>query len=384
MIMVYTEQHRALSGFFKGGVTDDVIPGTDIRVVKELFHSHNGYALPSSPHLAEIFKGFFFSADMAEVNNNFFYHIFMPEKSGKGVIILLHGLNERSWDKYFAWALRLASDTRRPVILFPIAYHMNRSPQTWFDRHAMMPVVAARLLSEPGAKLTTFANVALSTRMSISPQRFFLSGFQAVNDLTALIKEIKSGAHPHLGREGTTDIFAYSIGVMIAQVLMLSSEVSILSDSRFFLFCGGSVLNMMNGTSKLIMDSKAFDRLISFYIDEVEEKQKNGGDWFTKIFDDTAVGEAFYAMSSVGRLKKIFGDPFRHEDGRIKAITFTSDRVIPPVGISETMRGADVEVWTPDYQYTHENPFPVLPAEGSSRVDSTFERLFARAASFLI
>lgn len=381
--MGYTDQQRELSSFFRGGSDDRLIPGTDIRVVTEMFHSRNGYSFPPVPVLPGIFRSFFSAVDTSVVNNNFSYNIFLPSKPEKGFIILLHGLNERTWDKYLLWALRLASDTRKPVILFPIAYHMNRSPRTWFDRHAMMPAVAARMLSEPGAKLATFANVALSTRMSMSPHLFFLSGYQAVNDILDLTEEIKSGLHPRIGSEGNPDVFAYSIGVMLAQVLMLSRERSLPPESRLFFFCGGSALNMMNGTSKLIMDSKAFDRLISFYIDEIEEKQKQGGDWLTKILEETTVGEGYYAMSSVARLKDVFGDPFRDLDGRVKAVTVSSDTVIPAAGVIETMKGADIETWIPAYPCTHENPFPLFTTGFSGAVDNTFDRLFNTASAFL-
>jgi hypothetical protein len=381
--MGYTDQQKELGAFFRGEFNEGAIPGTDVRVVKEMFRSRSGYKLPVIPRPQGIFRGFFQGDEACEVNNNFSYHIFLPAKPEKGYIILLHGLNERTWDKYLQWALRLATDTRKPVILFPIAYHMNRSPRSWFDRHAMMPAVAARMLSEPGARLTTFANVALSTRMSMSPHLFFLSGYQAVNDLISLTEEIKGGSHKHISGEGVPDIFAYSIGVMLAQVFLLSREKPLPPESRLFLFCGGSALNMMNGTSKLIMDSKAFDRLISFYIDEIAEKQKYGGDWLTKILEETPVGEAYYSMSSVPRLKKVFGEPFRGTEGRVKAVTLTSDRVIPAAGVKKTMRGANVETWNPAYQYTHENPFPLFAGELSAEVDSTFERLFDTASSFL-
>ena len=43
-------------------------------------------------------------------NDQFWYPVFVPEKNRKPdeAILLLHGLNERSWDKYFSWAYYLA------------------------------------------------------------------------------------------------------------------------------------------------------------------------------------------------------------------------------------------------------------------------------------
>jgi pimeloyl-ACP methyl ester carboxylesterase len=325
---------------------------------------------------------FFRSEGILRTNNYFRYNILIPEGAGKGAIILLHGLNERSWNKYLQWGIRLASDTGRPVIFFPIAYHMNRSPRSWFDRHAMMPAVAARVTQEPATRLSSFVNVALSTRMSVSPQRFFLSGYQTVNDLADMIALITKGAHPDIDPEGPVDIFAYSIGAMIAQVLMLSRSSLLPESSRLFLFCGGSTLNTMNGTSKLIMDSRAFDGLIDYYVNDFEERRERGGDWIISTITDTPAGEAFFAMSSLPRLNRLFGSPFRNTRGRLKAVTLSGDVVIPPAAVSATLEGADMELWHADYPLTHENPFPVLTGELSSGVDNTFERLFFKASSF--
>ena len=380
--MSYTGLQRELSDNFRRMPGDGMIPGTRIKVVTETFRSRNGYNLPVRTPANGIFSGFFSGEDLAETNNNFQYRIFLPENPAKGYIILLHGLNERSWDKYLMWALRMASDTGKPVILFPIAYHMNRSPLSWFDRHAMMPAVAARLISEPATRMASFVNVALSVRMSMTPQRFFLSGSQAVNDIAFLLETIRSGHHPHISTDAAPDIFAYSIGAMITQVLMLSKDELLPDESRIILFCGGSVLNMMDGTSKMIMDSRAFDRLINFYIDEIDDRIKHGGDWFTRQLEQTFVGEAFYAMSSMKRLDEVYKDPFSKNSGRIKAISFKSDTVIPASAVSATMHGADVEIWTPEYPNSHENPFPILNGDLSVKVDNTFDRLFDTTALF--
>ena len=52
------------------------------------------------------------------------------ERAG-GAILLLHGLNERAWTKYHPWAVELARRTGRAVVLFPIAFHMQRAPASW-------------------------------------------------------------------------------------------------------------------------------------------------------------------------------------------------------------------------------------------------------------
>lgn len=383
-MMGYTAQERQLAGIFRGGLTDGFIPGTGVRVMSELFHSPNGYSVPDSRRVASVFRSIFKSRELEESNSDFRYYLLIPgNSSGRGAIILLHGLNERSWNKYLQWGMRLAADTGRPVVLFPSAYHMNRSPRSWIDRHLMMPLVSARTALVPDTQLSTFVNVALSTRMSSSPQRFLLSGYQTINDLKVLIGTIRDGTHPDLPGGGPVDIFAYSIGALATQVMMLSKPSFLPDDSRVMLFCGGSAFSLMNGTSKLIMDSRAFERLMTYYLDWPGGEKDSNDDRLIKIMNDTPEGEAFYAMTSLNRLKDVTGTPFRNTGGKLMAVSFEGDSVIPSDAVSATLQGANLEVWSPGYPCTHENPFPVLAGNLSDEVDSTFDRLFTTAASFL-
>ncbi len=382
--MGYTSSERELATHFRAGIKEGLIPGTGVSIISAMFHSSGGYSVSDSKNVSDIFRSLFRSRELEHVNSDFSYYIMMPgEVTGRGAIILLHGLNERSWGKYIQWGARLASGTGRPVVLFPSAYHMNRSPRTWIDRHIMMPLVSARTTMMPDARLSSFVNVALSTRMTASPHRFMLSGYQTINDLSSLIISVREGSHPHLPGGGPVDIFAYSIGALATQVMMLSDPSPLPDDSRVMLFCGGSAFGMMNGTSKLIMDSKAFDKLISFYLEWDGIGKVPDGDRFKKLMNDTPEGEAFFAMTALHRLKALRGNPFRHLDGRFRAVSLAGDRVIPAEAVAETLQGADLEIWEPGYASTHESPFPVLAGFESEAVDRTFDRLFETAASFL-
>jgi pimeloyl-ACP methyl ester carboxylesterase len=378
--MGYTSQEREFSSYFRNGITEGFIPGTGVSIISKIFHSRKGYVMSDSNNVASIFRGLFKSKDLEKSNNDFRYYILIPEDRGRGAIILIHGLNERNWNKYIQWGMRLATDTSRPVVLFPIAYHMNRSPRSWIDRHIMMPLVSARNFTEPDTRMSTYVNVALSTRMSASPQRFMFSGYQTVNDLNDLIRTVTTGEHPYLN--GPVDIFAYSIGALVTQVLMLS-ETSLLTDeSRVMFFCGGCAFNLMNGISKLIMDSRAFNSLTSFYLDDIDFSRGSDSESFMKILNDTPEGEAFYAMTSLARLREFAGKPFRNTNGKLRAVVLEGDCVIPPSAVSATLDGAEVITWSPGYSFSHENPFPVLAGEQSIAVDSTFDRLFTDAACF--
>ncbi|MDT8373799.1 MAG: DUF6051 family protein [Bacteroidales bacterium] len=382
--MGYSASEREFTAHFRGGVTEGIIPGSGLRITEELFHSSCSYRYSDESKVSSVFRTLFRSGELEHANEEFRYYILTPGNAdGRGAIVLLHGLNERSWNKYLQWGTRLAADTGRPVVLFPSAYHMNRSPRSWIDRHLMMPLVAARTSLLPDTRLSTFVNVALSTRMSLSPQRFLLSGYQTLIDIAELNGSIREGSHPALPGGGPVDIFAYSIGALAAQVMMLSRPSLLPDETRVMLFCGGSAFGLMNGTSKLIMDSRAFERLVSFYLSWPGRNGPPDDGRFMQIMNDTPEGEAFYGMTSLSRLKEVSGTPFKNSDGRFKAVTFAGDRVIPAEAVSATLRGADVEIWQPEYPFTHENPFPLLAGEQSQAVDSTFDRLFGMAARFL-
>ena len=159
--------------------------------------------------------------NLIDENVHFRYPVFVPKKEAKdrSPIILLHGLNERSWLKYLPWGYRLAEQTQRAVILYPIAYHINRSPERWSNPRALQESLNKRKKSASVDSRSSFANVALSDRLSNHPIRFFTSGRQSGYDLIHLLKELEEGLHPLFAKGTKPDFFAYSIGAFLAQIL---------------------------------------------------------------------------------------------------------------------------------------------------------------------
>lgn len=135
--------------------------------------------------------------DRIQENKSFSYAIFTPSgrKKNNEAIILLHGLNERTWEKYLTWAEYLTHTTGKPVILFPIAFHMNRTPGLWANPRAILPWVSKR--KEEVANVTTPASpiVALSagypkTRYAFTPRAenpFIICGNWFMRSRTASI-----------------------------------------------------------------------------------------------------------------------------------------------------------------------------------------------------
>lgn len=317
-------------------------------------------------------------------NLSFNYYIFTPaNKKYQKAILLLHGLNERNWDKYLAWAYYLAENTDRPVILFPIAFHMNRSPEAWGNPRLMQPLLSMRKQKYGNDPASTFANVALSERLTDDPVRFFTSGQQSAADITKLLRHINLGEHPLFEKETHVDVFAYSIGAFLAQILFIANPGELFTNSKLFLFCGGAFFNEMNGVSKLIMDGTAFRRLRSFYIDELGQ-DSNSPQPLLESFNKTTPGQAFLAMLAPELMTTFRETRFQHIIKNIQAVSLANDKVIPAnKTVSALGAGAEVEILDFPFGYSHETPFPLNVSALFPAVDEAFEKVFSKAARFL-
>ncbi|MBK7172780.1 MAG: hypothetical protein IPH84_06025 [Bacteroidales bacterium] len=320
-------------------------------------------------------------------NRSFTYPIFQRKTNSDhsdNPIILLHGLNERSWLKYLVWAFYLAEKTSRPVILFPIAFHMNRSPIPWGSPRAMAPLLESRRERMGTENLSTVANVALSERLSEDPLRFYTSGQQSASDIVQLATQLTNGLHPILPKSRTIDFFAYSIGAFLAQIIMIGNPSLLFSQSRFFLFCGGAFFDQMNGISKLIMDKPAFDRLRKFYINELGDEMLRSPMLHQSLYK-TELGQAFQAMLKSDNYSLYRNDSLQRLKDQVYTLALEEDSVIPAYGVKASMGFLkNTHLASFPFAFTHENPFPVYsdPLE-SAKVNIAFEDVMSKAVSFL-
>jgi len=373
--MEYTKTFNKLKTLFDSEKDKIKIPESEINIFNIRFRSDasaNGFLNMDDTHIAE--------------NNSFSYPVFTPPNAESDkVILLLHGLNERSWVKYLVWAYWLAEYTDSYVILFPISFHINRSPASWKDPRAMIPFMKSRN-SVPGAiNMSSFANIALSNRLTDDPLRFFNSGHQTTEDIIKLLLSVRNGTHPVIPKSNKINIFAYSIGAFLAEIIMMGNPENLFSDSRLFIFCGGSVFSNMQGSSKLIMDSQAFDRVYNYYLFEFE-KSISGKSPLADFLRTSQIGMAFRSMIDIGRLKVFRESLFKKLRHQIHSITLLKDKVIPSDGVIATLNATDnpdaAVVWDFPYAYTHENPFPILSSPFSEEVDKSFENVFTEARKF--
>lgn len=319
-------------------------------------------------------------------NVSFNYPVYLPcnNKRFSKAIVLLHGLNERSWQKYLPWAQQLGEQLGRPVILFPLAFHMNRSPESWAKPRKMMSLLNNRRTID-GLSMSTFANIALSQRLSDDPLRFFTSGKQSADDLLNLLVDIKEGGVPFLDKGAQVDFFSYSIGSFLAQILFLANPDNLVSSSRLFIFCGGTLFDQMRGTSRLIMDSYAYAALRKYYLKDflIELKSKSP---FSSYVRGGLWGEAFMAMISDENNKFYREYRFRKLRNQLRVVTLKNDAVMPSNSVKQSFSCVSNNSFVTElnfpFHYTHENPFPIYTESASSDVDHSFNEVFSIASDF--
>lgn len=373
--MGYTQRYAELNSVFNPDIKEVNIPGSGIKIINSRF---------TSDYSAD---GFFNKSDVSiRENISFSYPVFVPsDRESKKIILLLHGLNERSWNKYLPWAYNLTENTGSYVVLFPISFHINRSPSSWSDPRAMMSVLKDRILPREDISMSSFANIALSRRLTEDPKRFLNSGYQTVCDIESLLTSIHNGNHEIIPQGCRVNIFSYSIGAFLAEILMMGDSHGLFSDTKLFMFCGGSVFSSMNGTSKLIMDSQAYNKVYRYYMNDFENEFRNN-EKFMDLILSGKIAMAFRSMIDLSRFRRFREKSISGMRDRIRSIGLTKDRVIPAHEIKKTLiaTGDNVQIWDFPYQYTHENPFPFTRSSDSDLIDGSFERMICAASDFLI
>jgi pimeloyl-ACP methyl ester carboxylesterase len=365
------------------------LAGTGINYQTFTFSSDHTRHLPGLAKMNETERDFLSAIADSEINENreFRYPVFLPEgyKQTNRAIILLHGLNEKSWDKYLPWARELVLRTGHAVVLFPISFHMNRMPDGWVDPRAMSGLSHLREEKHQGQRCSTFANAAISERLDNMPERFALSGYQSIMDLLNLVNHISSGKHPVFKEETEIHFFGYSIGAFLAQVLMIANPNGLLDKSRFVLFAGGTVFSHINGISRFILDQHAFEQLRTYYLNQDSWRRKTLKS-YVKVLEIKNIARAFMAMLSPEYFSSLREKVFAEFNDRMMVYALRDDEVFPEEHILANFHDSGVWVNRIDfpYNYCHETPFPVSSdPELSARVDRSFDHLFREMGNFL-
>lgn len=305
-----------------------------------------------------------------------------------GVIVMFHGLNEKKWDKYLPWAYKLTKHTGKAVVLFPISFHMDRTPSEWSDRKLMFGVAQERAEDWKANSDTSYVNAAISTRMEDNPLRLFWSGLQTYYDFIQWVEEVKKGSFPAINKDASIDLFGYSIGSFLSLIILMANPKGLLSSSKLLCYCGGMTIDRMSPISKYIMDAKAtimmqktFAQLLTtsfvseprlqHYQDVLLHPEES---WFK-----TMLRYYHFQESRENRFKEL--------EGRIKSINLMKDEIAPPVEALNTLQGAyrniaiEVDVMDYPFNYTHMIPFP-LTVKNAEEITSSFELTMDKMIEF--
>ncbi|MFW5974754.1 MAG: DUF6051 family protein [Bacteroidota bacterium] len=381
--MSYQEDYKKLAKLYHPD--KDIISDDEIEIVNTSFHSRFLDKVKID-NISESLRDVIIHDKVIDENLNFIYPVILNKQQAPDseVIILFHGLNERFWQKYLPWGKSLCIKTGYPVILFPLSFHMNRSPKEWSNPRRMMPRVKKRKQKYSTIRESSVANVAISDRLDEYPQRFMLSGLETYVDVMDLVDTLYQGKHPVLKGINTVHFFGYSIGALLAQVLLMADDQKRFSQSKAFLFCGGTTLDKMQGTSRFIIDSAAFEAIKQCY---VAEGFCLSPEDFPIETTDNAVITAFSYMMNSAAFPDFRKSAIKAFQNRLQACALIKDDVIPAEAIKETFTEAlqDVNgvVTSLDfpYPYSHVTPFPC--DKYHTEVNNAFEKVFIRAAEFL-
>lgn len=323
-------------------------------------------------------------------NKQFRYHILArtTDRPITRFVLMFHGFNEKTWDKYLPWAMKIVEGTGKAVVLFPFAFHMNRAPLEWSDSRKMQKISEERRRTFPHLVSSTFSNVAISSRIHIQPQRFFWSGLQSYYDVIQLLDQIKSGNHALIIPDAEFDLFTYSIGGLLAQILMMTNHKDYFSSSKLCLFCGGAVFNRLSPVSRFILDSEANVALYSYIIEHLESHLKNDVRLRHYLAGVHPEGITFFSMLNYNLMRKERETILQKISHQVLAIPLEQDTVVPSYEVINTLQGSrrqipiPVEVVDFPYPYHHENPFPA-DRRIAGEVTAAFNMVFERVSRFL-
>ncbi len=406
----YLELFNLLKQKFASAEREINIPELGITISRNKFHSKGAAVLPGRKnyHCHKHEKSFeaddqakgnyqteersILLAHDSEItcNEEFDYIIINNENSAEtnNAIILFHGLNEKKWDKYLPWAYRLLKNTGKPVILFPLAFHMDRAPKEWSIAVNMNAVAKERAHTDLLNSHTSFVNAAISSRLEANPQRFFWSGLESYIDVSVFLQELNHGRVNGFAKGTTADVFGYSIGAYFGLILIMAGAGGLAEDSKLFAFCGGATLDRMYPISKYILDAHAASALGSYYLELLNNNFKSTPRLDHYLGMEHPEEGYFKSMLLYHHYKELREDRLRGAAGRIRAVALKQDSVVPPVEVMNTLKGEmrDIEIKVDiedfPYPYSHVNPFS-LAEKHSADTDNAFVKIMDYASEFL-
>jgi hypothetical protein len=326
---------------------------------------------------------------LVKENRDFDYYILRSQNSTptKKITFIFHGFNEKTWDKYLTWGKAICERTQSTIVFFPIAFHMHRAPQKWSEKKKMYELSEKRKKRFPNIINSSLSNVAISMRLHTMPQRFIWSGLQTYYDFIQFIENCKKGKYEWLDKDFSFNIFAYSIGGFLAEILKLTNYKNYFTETKVCLFCSGAVFNRLSPVSKFILDSEANVALYSFLVEHFDSFLKKDSLLNHYMGEDHYEGKVFHSMLDYHNMRTFRENLLKKAEKQFYAITLKQDHVIPSFEVVNTLKGAnrDINIAVDEldfsHNHNHENPFPLNKNE-SEIINENFNIVFNKACNF--
>jgi hypothetical protein len=293
--------------------------------------------------------------DLAE-NVDFRYPLLRAPGAGRSrhLVVLLHGLNERSFTKYVPWAYQIWRATGAAVALHPLSFHVNRVDPRWGRE---VDGYLSRRRAVPRNEDAHPFNCVISARLDAYPERFFWGGLQSYGDLVDLVREVREGRHPHVDPEARVDLVGYSIGGYLALGLLLLDEAGLFRESRAVILESGAVLRATNMSSRFIIDHACEVSLMKLY---VRFTGRLANDRLAHWLRHHEMGRCFRALCGDEAERPRLEARLREIAPRLLAVTNRGDEVIPAPAVLNTLQGLhrDTGVRVEELSLgVHEHPF---------------------------
>jgi pimeloyl-ACP methyl ester carboxylesterase len=324
----------------------------------------HGVEFPGEPVEGEI------ADHLIEENLSFRYPLVRETQSAHTMvrhdraIILLHGLNERSFSKYLPWAYQLWALTRSPVLLFPLTFHINRVLPAWAKTQSE---IYDRRSQQPGNEGAFRFNAVMSDRLSARPERFFWGAIQSYLDLVDLARAIRSDRHPHFTPDARIDLFGFSAGGYLSLLLMLENPESLFSDSRGIVFASAVPTRDLNLFSPFILDLAAEVAMMRTYVKNIDSlANARMRHWFAEHGE----GRWMRALSGLRTDRARLEPGLKQISDRLLGITNLNDDVMPTGAMLNLLQGLnrDTGVKVAELEMgVHESPFVCASHGESSR-----------------
>lgn len=277
-----------------------------------------------------------------------------PAASARQLVILLHGLNERSYTKYVPWAYQVWRATGAAVALFPLSLHIGRVSPDW--GRDLTGHLRRRRQVDRNENVHAF-NCVISDRLDAHPERFFWGGTQSYGDVIDLVRQVRAGRVPHVHPDAQVDLMGYSAGGYLALALLLGDEDGLFRESRGVLFESGAALRATSMSSRFIIDHSCEVSLMRLYVRFTGRlanprlahwlAEHDLGRWFRALCGDEAERPRLEA-----RLREL--------SRRLLVVSNLRDEVIPAAAILNTLKGLhrDTGVRIEELSLgVHEHPF---------------------------